>query len=121
MRCPSCDEENESHEDYCGHCGHDLASEPEPEGDSTGGLIPYKNPKALIAYYLGLFSIFPVLGLFMAIAALFLGRRGLADVKEQPVIKGQVHAWIGIGCGSIGLLFNLVLVGVVIVALAARR
>jgi len=33
-------------------------------GDNTGGLIPYKNPKALIAYYLGIFSLFPLLGLF---------------------------------------------------------
>jgi hypothetical protein len=35
------------------------------EGDATGGIIPYKNPSALIAYYCGLFSLFPILGVFL--------------------------------------------------------
>jgi len=47
------------------------------KGDETGGLIPYKNPAALAAYYLGIFSILPVLGLFLAVPALILGVVGL--------------------------------------------
>ncbi len=70
------------------------------EGDATGGLIPYKNPQALIAYYLGLFSLFPVLGFFLAVPAVILGIRGLAARRRNPVIKGSVHAWIGIIMGG---------------------
>ena len=45
-------------------------------GDSTGGLIPYKNPKALIAYYLGILSGLPLIGFPLGIAAFVLGIRG---------------------------------------------
>jgi Domain of unknown function (DUF4190) len=71
------------------------------EGDATGGLIPYKNPHALIAYYLGLFSLFPCVGLLLAIPAFILGIMGLKRVKENPAIKGTVHAWIGIVMGGL--------------------
>lgn len=78
-----------------------------PEGDATGGIIPYKNPQALIAYYLGLFSIIPVLGFFLAIPALFLGFSGLKKYRENPVIKGTVHAWIGIVFSVISICYHL--------------
>jgi hypothetical protein len=70
------------------------------QGDGTGGLIPYKNPQALIAYYLGLFSLIPILGVFLGIAAFILGIRGLSARKLNPVIKGSAHAWIGIIMGG---------------------
>jgi hypothetical protein len=71
------------------------------EGDATGGLIPYKNPKALIAYYLGIGSllIFP-----LGFVSIVLGFMGLADRKRNPVIKGSVHAWIGIILGGLSIL-----------------
>lgn len=75
------------------------------EGDATGGIIPYKNPKALIAYYLGILSGLPLIGFPLGIAAFVLGILGLRDRQRNPVIKGSVHAGIGIGCG---LLFTLV-------------
>ncbi len=44
------------------------------EGDATGGLIPYKNPPALIGYYFGIFSLIPGLGLVLgAIGVRILG------------------------------------------------
>jgi len=79
----------------------DSADEASNEGDSTGGLIPYKNPHALIAYYLGLFSLFPYLGLLLAIPAFILGIMGLQKVKKNPAIRGTVHAWIGIVMGGL--------------------
>lgn len=85
------------------------------QGDATGGVIPYKNPKALIAYYLGIGSGLPMIGLPIGIAAFILGVLGLRDRKQNPVIKGSVHAWIGIGCGGLftllwgGLLLALIL------------
>ena len=49
-----------------------------PEGDATGGLIPYKNPKALAAYYCGVFgliSCFILLGIFGIVPIARLPRR----------------------------------------------
>lgn len=71
------------------------------EGDATGGLIPYKNAPALIAYYLGLFSLFPCIGLFLAIPAFILGIIGLRKRQQNPAVKGSVHAWIGIVMGGL--------------------
>ena len=74
------------------------------EGDATGGIIPYKNPHALIAYYLGIVSLLPLIGLPFGIASLILGIIGLRKRKQNPVIKGSAHAIIGIVCGCLSLL-----------------
>jgi hypothetical protein len=73
----------------------------QPEGDATGGLIPYKNPPALIGYYLAIFSLIPCIGLFVAIPAVVLGIIGLRKRKKEPVVKGSAHAWIAIVLGSL--------------------
>lgn len=71
------------------------------QGDATGGVIPYKNPKALVAYYLSIAGLLiPLLG----IAALVLGVQGLRARNKNPVIKGSVHAWIGIVLGALSTL-----------------
>ena len=71
------------------------------EGDATRGIIPYKNPAALIAYYCGIFSLIPMLGLLVAPPAFILGIVGLRHRSANPIIKGAVHAWIGIVFGGI--------------------
>lgn len=76
---------------------------PHTEGDATGGVIPYKNPKALIAYYLGIASMLPPL-FWLGIASVILGILGLKDRKKNPVIKGSAHAWIGIVLGTLSML-----------------
>jgi hypothetical protein len=94
------------------------------QGDATGGLIPYKNPKALIAYYLGILSGLPLIGLPFGIAAFILGIMGLNDRKRNPVIKGSIHAGIGIGCGLIFTLLwgGIIILGIVVfVSEAANR
>ena len=74
-----------------------------------------KNPKALLAYYLGIASGLPFIGLPFGIAAFVLGIQGLRARKQNPVIKGSVHAGIGIGCGLLfTILWSLVLVGIVV-------
>lgn len=78
---------------------------PQGEGDATGGVIPYKNPAALTAYYLGLFSLLPCLGILLAIPAFILGIIGLRKRKQNPAIRGGVHAWIGVIMGG---LFTLI-------------
>ena len=74
-------------------------------------IIPYKNEKALIAYYLGVFSLIPCLGSPLGITALILGLKGLNYAKEHPEAKGQVHAWIGIIVGGFfGLVYTLLII-----------
>lgn len=134
MKCFACRAENQDYSAVCSQCGADLRSNPyeapvtsrtrlanDPnEGDATGGIIPYKNPKALIAYYLGIFSGFPVIGFFFAVPALVLGIMGLRDRNRNPVIKGSVHAGIGIGCGAVfTLLWGGVIIAIII-GLATR-
>lgn len=76
---------------------------PDHQGDATGGVIPYKNPHALISYYLGIVALLPLVGVPFGIASIILGVIGLRNRKKNPIIKGSVHAWIGI----LGGLFSL--------------
>ena len=89
------------------------------QGDATGGVIPYKNPQALVGYYLGIFGMFPCIGLPLSIAAFVLGIRGLSAAKKNPIVKGRVHAWIGIVLGGIATLYNTLILVAVVIAIAA--
>lgn len=84
------------------------------QGDATGGIIPYKNVPALMAYYCGVFSVIPcfVIGL----VGVILGVKGLRKAKENPAVRGQVHAWIGIIAGG---LFGLLWLALTVLAVAA--
>lgn len=77
------------------------------EPDATGGLIPYKNPAALIAYYLGVFSLIPLFPI--GLAALVLGIIGLVARRRNPAVAGLVHSLVGI---IVGGFFGLVWTGV---------
>ena len=90
---------------------------PVPEGDATGGLIPYKNAPALTAYYLGVFSLLPCVGIPLGIAAVILGVLGLRRAARHPEVKGKVHAWVGIIVG--GLFAAAYLAALVIFILAS--
>jgi len=87
------------------------------EGDATGGVIPYKNPKALIAYYLGIGALlfFP-----LGFASVILGFMGLAERKRNPVIKGSAHAWIGIVLGAISILCGGAFVTMMIIGIMSQ-
>lgn len=109
--CPVCGEQILTNAKVCRFCGEKFSPAPsESQGDSTGGVIPYKNPPALIAYYCGVFSLIACIPFLfpLPIAALILGIKGLRKAKAEPQVKGQVHAWIGIVCGSIFGLIGIV-------------
>ncbi len=55
-------------------------------------IIPSKNPKALISYYLGILSLLPFVGFFIAIPAVILGIMGIIAEKRNPEIEGAGHA-----------------------------
>lgn len=89
--------------------GQAQAAKAPDEGDSTGGVIPYKNPQALAAYYCGIFSVIPCF--IIGLAGLFLGLRGLKNHKENPKVSGLAHAWIGIVLGAIfGITYTILTV-----------
>jgi hypothetical protein len=90
------------------------------EGDATGGLIPYKNPLALAAYYLAIFSLIPCIGLLLGIPAVVCGILGLRARSRNPAIKGNAHAYIGIILGGLTSLLWLAVIGfAVFVAIAS--
>lgn len=89
------------------------------ESDTTGGLIPYKNPKALMAYYVGIFGFFlPLIG---GIIAIVLGIQGLKYAKLKPKARGQAHAIIGILGGIFAVCFWLFIGVVVLFAMLAPK
>ncbi len=107
MQCPQCQAPLAAGAKRCSSCGQTIRAyggPPPVGGDATGGLIPYKNAPALTAYYLGLFSILPFLGIPMGIAAVVLGVMGLKKLRAEPRVKGKTHAYVGIGCGGLGAL-----------------
>ena len=118
--CPMCGEPVPNAARQCRHCGKDI--QPEKKSDEAiAGVIPYKNPAALFAYYCGIFSILPCFPL--GIAAFILGIVGLRNVKKNPELRGTAHAWIGIITGLLfGGFWTLVTVfGVVAAFVAGAR
>jgi hypothetical protein len=115
--CGKCGAQVADHMSACWQCGsalnpyqfHGSGAKPYVQthgtGDATGGLIPYKNPYALIGYYVGIFSLFPCVPI-LSIAAVVLGIMGLSKVAREPHVKGTVHAWIAIVLGGVSLLYN---------------
>ena len=93
---------------------------PAPAADSgLNKLIPYRNSLALAAYYCGIFSLIPCLGLVLGVVALVLGVMGWRKYCAQPACGGSVHAWVGIVLGGLCALGNMV--AIVIMAAAARH
>ena len=90
-------------------------------GDSTGGVIPYKNPYALAAYYVGIGSllccVFPIP--LLTLIPIVLGVIGLIKRGQNPQIKGSAHAWIGIVLGVITTLWTFLFTIFLIVGLIA--
>jgi len=94
------------------------------EGGETSSLtetfIPSKNGPALASYYLGLFSLFPCLGFPLGVAAVYFGIQGIRRARQNPEVRGGVHAWVGTICGALFGLFNFALIALTIIGIAAR-
>jgi hypothetical protein len=93
----------------------DIARRIRKPSDPTGGLIPYRNPQALMAYYCGVFSLIPCLGILLGPVALILGFLGLGYVKKHETAGGTAHAIVGIVLGALTTLGHLAAVGIIIV------
>jgi hypothetical protein len=90
------------------------------DDDLVTTLIPTKNPKALIAYYLGVFSLIPILGLFLGPAALIFGILGKRYESAHPRAKGGGHAIAGIVLGALTTLGHLTVIVIIIVGILSE-
>jgi hypothetical protein len=79
----------------------------DPAGEAVSTIIPYKNVRALVGYYLGVFSLIPCAGLLLGPAALVLGILGMRYVRAHPTAKGTGHAIAGIILGGLTTVGNL--------------
>ncbi len=69
-------------------------------------LVPFRNPKGLLAYYTGVFSLIPVLGLLLGPIAFILGILGVKYANRHPEARGKGHAISGIVMGAITTILN---------------
>lgn len=119
MRCPACRADVSPNVAACPHCGEPFRAPADDGGVST--VIPYKNVKALLAYYFGVFSLIPCLGGILGPTALILGILGLRFAGRNPQAKGTGHAIAGIVLGSLTTIAHLVLVVIMLVGVIAAR
>jgi WD40 repeat protein len=82
----------------------DVSTDPATEVVST--IIPFKNGRALAAYYCGVFSFIPCAGLLLGPAAFVLGILGLRFLKSHPGAHGTGHAIAGIIMGLLTSVGN---------------
>ena len=84
-------------------------------------LIPYRNPNALIGYYVGVFSLIPCVGLLLGPAAIILGWLGVRYRNKHPTAGGMGHAITALVLGGLTTVGNWgVLVAGVIAAMMAK-
>jgi hypothetical protein len=91
------------------------------ENDVVSSIIPYRNAMALTAYYLGVFSLIPCLGLLLGPAALILGILGIRYVNRHSTAKGTGHAITGVVLGSLTTLGNWGFVGFLVISAATSK
>jgi hypothetical protein len=68
--------------------------------------------RALSAYYVGVFSWVPGIGLLLAPVAMVLGILGYRYGRARPEAEGTGHAAAGILFGIVGLILNAALAAV---------
>ncbi len=82
--------------------------------------IPYKNPKSLVAYYCGVFSLIPCLGLILGPIALIFGILAWKYSHRHTTAGGLGHAITGIILGAVTSLLNYGVVILVLIGFGTR-
>lgn len=87
--------------------------------DVVSRIVPYKNPQALISYYLAIFSLIPCFGILLGIPAVILGILGMMKRSKDPQKRGTAHALVGIILGGITSLLNII--GIVVLVIGSMH
>jgi hypothetical protein len=84
-------------------------------------LIPYRNPKALVGYYLGVFSLIPCAGLLLGPAAIVLGWLGIRHRNAHRSAGGLGHAITALVLGALTSLANWGVVAFIGIAILMKQ
>jgi hypothetical protein len=113
MYCPKCGRPNDDNSFRCTACGEIIQPVSQPAvvaDDSINALFPTRNPSALWAYYLGIFSLIPCLGILLGIPAFILGLKARRFAMQNPQAKGGIHAWVGIIVGGLSVAVQVAVI-----------
>jgi hypothetical protein len=105
----------------CRFCGHYLDPTARPAtatefGTLERAMIPVGRPvSAIVAGYMGLFALFPFLGIPAGIMGVILGIIALRKINRDPSLSGKGRAWFGIVAGGIFSLLWLALLALAII------
>jgi uncharacterized ubiquitin-like protein YukD len=79
-------------------------------------IIPGGRPaSAIAAGYLGLFALFPFIGLPFGIGAIITGVIALRKLKKEPHLLGRGRSWFGLITGIIATSLNALLIAVLVI------
>jgi hypothetical protein len=124
LYCYKCGQRNATTSVSCLQCGVELKHEAQAdsiEDTILSRVIPYKNTQALAAYYCGVFSLIPCVGIILGYVALVLGVLGLRYAKAHPEAHGKVHAWIGVILGGLcGIGYTLLIAIPIVMAMKGK-
>lgn len=105
MFCRRCGKEVAADAAFCPSCGMKIGRSCHVSS-GLGFFLP-KNAAALWAYYLGIASLLPPIGILTCVPAFVMGVIGVRRAMLRPELKGGIHAWTGIVLGALALAFWL--------------